>query len=263
MKTKIIFSSLLIGSLISACNRKDDQFPSSLPVIVNLPTNHISKDSSYDSNPINTTVSLYLYNINKQLVKIKVKKGTSSTYDEHDTLYYNSNNQVSKVERYVTGNFTPDKTNTYNYTANILTSINESGSNDNGFYVRSRTYTYTSGKLSSQSVVYTTGSGTGEPENINSITFDANNLFTVDIVGVGSVFLTTDYSTPNPYYGLNVNPEEILEMFNPNNVLMAFETASPTNIFVNNTYTFANGRVTKIVKAALSNRTTEIEYIAI
>ncbi len=108
---------------------------------------------------------------------------------------------------------------------------------------------YTSGKLSAQTLVYTTGTGGGGPSDITSIVFNGNNMSTANLTGIGAVTITSSTTAPNPYYGLNFNTDDFLNMFNQNNILQVYLTATTTQLFVNNTFTYADGRVANITDA--------------
>jgi hypothetical protein len=200
-------------------------------------------------------VRKFEYNSSKQLVRVSYKSGTSINYDYRDTIYYNTSGQVSKVENYLTGNSVAQSTDVFNYVAGVLTSVTESSSN----YLRTRTFTYASGKLSAQTVTYTSGNNTGGIENINSIIFTGNNITSLDLVGYGPTTLTWE-TTTNPYYGLNFESSDFINMFCANNIKSAFLTASPTTIFVDNTYTYASGRVATIIDGG---NTTYLTYVGL
>lgn len=246
---------------ISSC-KKDDKNSSNSPV----PTTKtvISMDSSYNGNVNETQVRYFDYNSSKKLVKVSYKWGTNTSINEYDTVYYNTSGQVSKVERINVNTSSVIETSIFNYTSGILSSVNETGTNNNGPFVRTRNFTYTSGKLSALSVTYTTGSGTGEPEDFTGIVFTGNNMTSADLTGIGNVTVTFETTALNPYYGLNYEPSDFINMFCQNNILKAYVTALPTIVFVDNTYTYSNGRVATIVDASNSpSRTTVLTYTTI
>ena len=153
---------------------------------------------------------------------------------------------LEKVESYDGGLW---RTNTYTYTSGLLTSVNEVGTNDSGAYTRNRAYTYNGNKLATQSLIYSVGvaEANGGPENIDSIVYSGNNFHTAYLIDMSTaVTLTFDQTAANPYYGLNFDSDDFLDMFNPNNLTEAYATATPSTIFANNTYTYSSGRVATI-----------------
>ncbi len=253
MKTNIILSVVLIGTLFSSCKKKDTTAPALTYVI--------SKDSSYTADPSQTQVRKFKYNSSKKLVEVQYKHGGSLTYFDHDSIYYNVNGQVSQVISSPIGdNANAQATNTYTYTNNLLTSVHEVGTttinNVEIAYDRTRTFTYTGGKLSAQTVVYSADPGSipTDKDNISNIVFTGNNMSSALIPGLASgVALTFDTSTANPYYGLNFRSDDFINLFNPNNLLKASTTAAPSKTLEDNTYTKdVNGRITKIVNNSQS-----------
>jgi len=277
MNKKTLLTALVIGALFASCS-KDESTPTPAagggggggtppPTTTYL----ISQDSTYNNTNIyDTKVRKFEYNSNKKLVKVMYKWGTSTTFNEYDTIYYNTNGQVSKVERYLVGIPTATTVNTYTYLLNNLIAVLEVGINNNGPYTRTRSFTYSGGKAISQNVDYTVGSNSnGGPENIKSITYSGNNVSSANIymdMGAGfqwiPITLTSSTTAPNPYYGLNYDSEDFINLFNQNNILKAYITASPTDIFVDNTYTYSNGRVATIDDAS-EGRLSYITYIAL
>jgi hypothetical protein len=265
MKTNLILSALLVGTFFSACKKTETKVDE--PVVTPTPTPAvvygISKDSTYDGTANNTQVRLFTYNSGKKLVRVQYKQGTSTTYGNKDTLIYNGSGQLSKVESTSkNGTVTVTSTNTYNYTSDLLTSVNENGSNSNGAFIRTRTFTYSGGKLSGQAVTYSSGSGgSGGPENITSIVFSGNNMSSADLTGNGNITFTSETTAPNPYYGLNLRSDDFINNFNQNNITKGYLTATPTMILLNNTYTYADGRVATITDISKTpNRITVISH---
>lgn len=267
MKSKLILSSLVIGALFSSCKKEETTPDPGTGGGTPTTTYLISTDSTTDGNVSNTQVRAFTFNSSKKVVKVKYKYGTSTTFDSYDTVSYNTSGQVSKVEQFNIGNSIASETNTYNYTTGQLTSVNESGTNSNGAYVRTRTFSYTSGKITAQTVVYTTGSGTGEPENITSIGYTGNNMTSASIDIGGTIYpvtVTYDLTAGNPYYGLNYDASDFINMFSQNNILKAYVTAIPTQIFADFSYTYTNGRVATYTDVAQTTpRTTYVSYQAL
>ena len=277
MKTKILYVALVLSALATSCS-KDSSSPEPTPTGGGggtpppTTTYVIAKDSSFNGNDNDTRVRVFNFNSNKKLVTVKYKYGTNLDYYTTDTISYNASGKVSKVETYNFGNPTPEKSNIYNYSGTgELTSINESGlDNGSGPYVRTRSFTYSGGKLSGQNVTYISGNAPndGGPEAINSILYSGNNMSSASMyfdMGSGlqwyPITLTSSTTASNPYYGLNYESDDFLNMFNPNNILKVYLTQSPTIIFVDYSYTYANGRVASYVDNSRSPvRTTIISY---
>ena len=261
---KLLATIAILGAIvISSCKKKDDLTPADPDVPGTTTAFLINTDSTYDGNVSNTQVRKFVYNGSKQLVKIAHKSGTSTTFYGFDTLIYNSAGQVSAVNSYTTGNATIQGSSKLTFTSGLLTSALETGNNGSP-YVRTRTFTYASGKPISQTVTYTTGaSAGGGPENITSIVFAGNNISSADLGAAmgGSITLTASTTAANPYYGLYFDSEDFINLFNQNNILKAYVTSNPTLIFVDNTYTYAAGRVSRISDASKNPaRVTDITY---
>jgi len=253
MKTKLFFSLLILASVFYSC-KKSDSGTTTIPT----PVYGIAKDSMYTSTANQTTVREYDYNTNKQLIRVRFKYGTSTTYNQRDTIIYNSSGQIASVLTFQSGSSTAQQTDTYNYTSGILTSVNETGTNNNGAYAFTRTYTDSAGKLNSVTINYTSGTNTQNngPQNIKYITYSSNNMNKAYLVGYGAATATADLTAPNPYYGLNYNSSDFIDMVNQNNILTAYLTAMPSTLLVSNTYTYANGRVATINSAATQGNST-------
>lgn len=291
MKTKFLFATLIFGAFFTSCS-KDDSSPTPAAsgggggTPTPTTTYLIAQDSTYDNSNINNTqVRLFEFNSSKKLVRVQYKWGTSTTFNQWDTVYYNVSGKVSKVEKYNTGNSSAQVTNIYNYTGSDLTSVNESGIqyvDSSGTYVphafaRIRSFTYSGGKVISQSIVYTVGSGSsnGGPENINSMVYTNNNLSSANIqMDMGSglqwypITITNSSTAPNPYYGLNYDSADFINLFNQNNITQVSITGPPAITLFVDTYTYLNGRVATIVDTDLTStpnriRTTYITYQAL
>lgn len=270
MKRIIILSLTLLSLLTTSCKKKETT-PEETPTTTGSPTLTylIGKDSvpTVTSGTVTTDglVRKFEYNSAKKLVRVWYKSGTNVTYNSRDTVYYNGSGQVSKVERYHTGSSTVQESKIYNYTSGVLASVNETGTNSNGAYVRTRIFSYTSGVLSAQTVTYTSGSSDGGGvDNFTSAVFSNGNLVALNITGVGAVTATYATTAPNPYYGLNYDPEDLINMFCSHNILQAYPNSNPTSYFVDNTYTYLNGRVATISDASETPiRVTTISYVGL
>lgn len=252
MKQLVYFASALLLTVI-AC-QKDDESTSLTYVI--------SRDSIYNGNANDNRVSLYEYNSSKKLVKVQYKYGTSNYFNGHDTLYYNGSGQVSKVESYYNGASGAISTSLFTYSSGVLTAVAETGTNDKGPFALTRTYSYSAGKLSAITTVYITGSSNSNdsPDNISEIVFTGDNITSLNLAGQGIVKATYDLTATNPYSGLN-NTEDFINLFCKNNILKAFLVSNPSQVFVDNTYTYVDGRVSTITDVSQTPaRTTKITY---
>lgn len=275
MKTKIIFSVLALGALISSCKKEETTTAITKTVTTNTVTVNpnltylISKDSShYGGSAGNSKVRLFEYNNSKKLVRVKYKNGTAKTYSDYDTIYYNNAGQISKVETYATGSVTAKAINVYHYTADFLTTVDETGTNGNGAYVRTRTFAGSGKVVSEMTVEYTTGSGPNtleSPDGISSVQFSSNNISSLSSTSEGPYYIvvTADKTAPNPYYGLNYKSDDFFNMFNPNNILKMVLAGSTT--IADYSYTYANGRVSSISNAIttstrIDDLVTDITY---
>jgi hypothetical protein len=269
MKTKLILSVALFAIVFASCKKKEtttsDEPPTNIGSTTGTPvlTYFVSKDSASNGTVANNRVRKFEYNSSKKLIRVWYKQGTSTTYNSRDTVQYNGSGQISKVERFNTGSSIASASYVYNYVAGVLTTVNETGNNGSPF-ARTRTFTYTAGKLSAQTIVYITGAGGGGPSDITSIVFNGNNMSTANLTGIGAVTITSSTTSPNPYYGLNFNIDDFLNMFNQNNILQVYLTATPTQLFVNNTFTYADGRVATITDASSTPAyVTTVSYVGL
>lgn len=230
----------------SSCKKKkDDPAPAQSPC-----TNVIAQESlvTTGGTSAGTETRVYYYNANKKLVKIEYAWSPNITYSNYDTITYNGSNEIVTVKSYSVGNGTPSTTKTYTYTSGKITNVNELGTNGLGPYNSDKSFTYTSGVLSAQTVIYNSGSSSGNgPENIASIVFTAGNPTSADLGSGfgGTATLTYETTAPNPYLGLN-NDDDILKLFSANNCTSAYSDAAPGSPFFTNAYTYANGRVSTI-----------------
>ena len=255
MKQLVYFASALL-LIVTAC-QKDDESTSSTYVI--------SKDSTYNGNTSQTMVRLYEYNSSNRLVRVQYKIGTSSTYEAHDTIYYNGDSRVSKVETYVNGKDAAWVVAVYSYSSGVLSSVYEVGTNDNGPYSLTRTYTYTGDKLSALSTAYTIGSNpNGPPDNFTDVIFTGSNITSVNLTGQGVITASYDLTATNPYYGLNYKTDYFINLFSKNNILKAYLISDPAKVFVDNAYTYIDGRVATVTDSAQEPAVTiKITYKAL
>jgi hypothetical protein len=238
----ILIAFLSLSAIIISCKKKKEPEP-----IVPTCTYLLTRDSiEYSGSSSGTEIRTYSYNANKKIVKITYTYPPSTAISSYDTIAYQVNGEIASVKNFTPLNPTPNSIFTYTYTSGKITTVDESGSNANGPYVRTRTLTYTSGLVSSQTVVYTSGSKiSGVPETISSITFTGGNIsaFTSSDLG-GAVTIVNDLTAPNPFYGLNNDPTDITKLFDANNVTSAYPTAfGPSFPLLTATYTYSNGRV--------------------
>jgi hypothetical protein len=266
MKTKLILSVALFAIAFASCKKKETTTPDEPTTTTGSTTGGtpstvflISRDSTSNGTTTNDQVRKFEYNSSKKLLRVWYKQGTGA-FNSRDTVVYNTSGHVSKVERFNTGSSVASTSNVYNYVAGVLTTVNETGNNGAPF-VRTRTFTYTAGKLSAQTIVYTTGAVSGGPSDITNIVFNGNNMSTANLTGIGAVTLTSSTTAPNPYYGLNFNTDDFINMFNQNNILQAYLTATPAQMFENSTYTYLNGRVaTKTDLTSTPNKITTLSF---
>lgn len=243
MKIIVFFWAIALAFAISSCNGTNDPNPDQTFLLV--------KDSTYYplSSASSTEVRLFAYNSNKKLVRVQYRWGTNTYFGQRDTIIYNANGQVSMV---LTHYFQPTaiillQANTYSYTNGILTSVNEVSTNPNQSYDRTRTFTYTNEKLSAQTVVYASGTPVDDgPGDLTNIVFVGNNVSTGVLDGKDPVTVTVDLTAPNPYYGLNFDSKDFINMFCQNNILKAYKTNTPLSLLENCSYTYSNGRVASI-----------------
>ena len=244
MKMKFLLSIILIAAIFASCKKDGVITSGTLTVLI--------KDSTYDSNSTNSQVRTFLYNTSNQLIKVSYSSGGSSTAYKYDTLVYTSG-KLHEVLNYDISGPTLTGTTIFNYTGNLISSTDETGNNGSP-YTLTRTYGYTNNKLDSFTTVYSVGSGGGgNPDNIDSIVYSGNDFSTANLVGQGRVTLTFD-AAPNPYYGLYLKGGDFINLFNPNNIITAYKTAVPSNIFELDTYEYVGGKVSRVHD--LKNNTT-------
>jgi hypothetical protein len=195
------------------------------------------------SNPL-TYKKVYKYNSSNKIVKIEYTYAPNTFYTYFDTIIYNGGN-VSFVNTYSTADpANPTRTNQHFYTGSRQDSINDIGTNGNGPYNKMVKFTYVSGVLSAQTVRYDLGTSPAGNTDISSITYTNGNVSS-DVVAAGAVTLTTETTAPNPFLGLNIS-NDILILYNSNNVTSGYLTASPSTILFSTSYTYKNGKVKTI-----------------
>lgn len=250
MKKSLFISAALIGALFTSCKKEDEETPATTNTPTTPTTTYlISMDSTTSSDVSQSTrVRKFSYNSNKKLIKVEYKYLPSSTYTNYDTLVYNSTGQLVTINNYSVGNTTtPNKTYGLNYNGSAqISTVDESGldysTSPATTYAKVHTYSYTSGKITGMTSVYTLGANGNSNDTITNITYTGNNISTL-IYNNNAITATVDLTAPNPYYGLGLDPTEFIDMANKNNILQAYLTADPTMILVNQTHTYANGRL--------------------
>lgn len=252
MKKSLFISAALLGVLFTSCKKEDEEVPATTTTTTPTPTYLISLDSmtSSDTNE-STRVRKFSYNSSKKLIKVEYKYLPSLTYSNYDTLVYSSGGQLVSINNYSVGNtVTPNKTYGLNYNGSAqISTVDESGLDYKNSpatpYARLHTYSYTSGKITGMLSVYTLGGN--KNDTITNIVYTGNNISSL-IYNNNAITATVDLTAPNPYYGLGLDPTEFIDMANQNNITQAYSTVDPTKIVVNQTYTYANGRVATMTK---------------
>jgi hypothetical protein len=228
-------------------------------------TYFISQDSSAQ-NGTNEQIRVFLYNSSNQLIKVKYRSGGNATFWGYDTISY-VNNYPSKLLTYNTGTTNPTDTALLYYSqAGLLDSISENGGQ--GSYSDSHAFFYSGNDLDSTLThTYYGSNNNGGPTAIARIVFTSNNLSSgiAYISGVPTpVTLTADLTAANPYYGLVFKNaiDNFIGFFDHNNALKAYPTLSPSTLFNNTTYTYANGMVATITDSTQSPlRVTTLSYV--
>ncbi len=266
MKKNLLLTAALIGAFFTSCDTKDETTPTptaggttTTPTVSYL----IYKDSTTitGSSP-STEVRKFSYNSSKKLVKVEHRELPSASYSVFDTLIYNGSGQLITVKNYSVSNATANQTSTYTYNGSgQLTKVVQVVMNTSTTF----SYTYTSGKITGMIASNSTNGLT-----ISNIVYNGDNIASFIFDGDPTT-ATTETTAANPYYGLNFDPTDFINMINKNNMLMAYSTADPT-IFIQNTkYTYANGRVatsidtvvdTTVTPAVTTVATTYITYKA-
>ena len=272
MKTKLILSAALIGALFSSCKKNDATPTTTTTTTTTTPTVTylISKDSATSTNPSQSTeVRRFTYNSSKNLVKVEHKPLPGSVYTNFDTLIYNTNGQLTTVKNYAVGSTTANQTSTVSYNGSgQLTTVAQLSIQNSTPYASSTAYTYTSGKITG--VISVDTSANGSNDTITNIVYNGDNIASLIYDGQ-SVTATVSTTAANPYYGLNFDPTDFINVINKNNMLMAYFTSNPTSILQNTTYTYADGRVatsidtnvdTSVNPAVTTATTTYITYKA-
>jgi hypothetical protein len=252
MKIKFMLPviAVVVGSLFTSCTK--DTTPG---------TTVLAKDSTYDGDPNDAKVRTFEYNSSHQLIKVLYRYGTTPAYSQYDTIIYSTN--ITEVETFDVGNSTAMTTSNYYYTSNTLDSINKVG--DNGSpYNLSTSFSYALGKLTTIRKIYNVGTsgGGGSPDSIKNIVYAGGNFSTGTLYQGGSsvgtaISVTAETTAANPYYGLIFGgTDDILDLFNANNITSVFPTGAPGSAFVTMSYTYSGGRVATIVNGGLTTTLT-------
>jgi YD repeat-containing protein len=207
MKIKSILALAVVGSILSLTSCKKDSTGGTVNLLV--------EDSLHDGDPNDVQIRVFEYNTSHQLVKVKYRYGTSTTYSSYDTIKYSGGHPIY-VLSYNGGASATDSSHYY-YTGDVLDSSNSGGSSydmTNIFHYSSSTH-----KLDSVNIVNYVGSGSG-PSSIGHIVFAGDNFSTAIAYTPTPVAVTISVDThPNPYYGLIFKESnDPLILFNKNNV---------------------------------------------
>jgi hypothetical protein len=245
MKKNLFLSTILFAALFSACKKKEDIAPSTTANgTTNTLTYLIYKDSTI-STDTNQTVEIknYFYNANKKLIKVEYTYLPDVTYSAFDTLIYNAGGQLIKTDYYLVGDQTPYLTHTFSYNSGgqltkivalsetIYNGVSSLGEID-------YTYGYTAGKISSINIVDTASTN----ETITNIVYSGENVSTFKDNNIPFT-ATTEATATNPYFGLLIIPTDVLSMTNKNNLLKLYMSTSPSKLYSDFSYTYADGRV--------------------
>jgi hypothetical protein len=267
MKKNLFLSTVLMAALFTSCDPKEENNPTPAASATTTPTSTpiymIYKDSAITTqtgSSSSTEVRKFSYNSSKKLVKVEHRYLPNSSYTKFDTLIYNGSGQLITVKNYAVGNTAAYETSTITYNGSgQLTGIVQSG--------MSLTFSYTSGKITG---IIINSSTSGSSLTISNIVYNGDNIASLIFDGDPTT-ATTETTAANPYYGLNFDPTDFVNMINKNNMLMAYSTADPTIIIQNTTYTYADGRVatsidtdvdTSVSPAVTTTTTTHITYKA-
>jgi YD repeat-containing protein len=240
MKKNLLLSAVLMAALFTSCGTKDETTPTPTAsgTTTTTPTYLIYKDSviTTKTGSSSTEVRKFLYNSSKKLIKVEHKNLPSASYTEFDTLIYNGSGQLITVKNYSVGNTVAHQTSTVSYNGSgQLTSVVQLNTPNS---ITTFSYTYTSGKI--------TGIIAGNPSTngvtISNIVYNGDNVVSLIFNGDPTT-ATFETTAANPYYGLNFDPFDFVNMLNKNNMLMAYSTADPTSIIQNTKYTYVDGRV--------------------
>jgi len=205
---------------------------------------------STNGNSQTTATLTYTYNSSNKLVKLI--KSAGGTLMGYDTILYTTGGEVDSVKSYTAGG-TLEVSKEFTYSSGRISSIKEAVTGTTS-YTRTAAYTYNgSGQLTDMNVSYQVGNFDDEEiEAITGITYTNGNITggNVDMFGTPvnppAVPATIEYETtaPNPYKGsVILEPVKIPELFSANNMTKAYPTGSPTTPFIENEYTYENGRV--------------------
>jgi len=238
MKIYIFYTAIIIAALIASCKKDNTTKTTTNNNNNNNSTTNtvLAKDSIYNGTPSNTQVRLYEYDNSKRLVKIKYYSGTPSTYNSFDSIFFDVNGNVSKVINFTAG-VTPMPTDTaiYSYSSGALLSIVSSTDSIYLFYA--------SGKVSQYYHYYQGGT---HRDTIASIVYTNNNASSV-VVDRTPETINTDLTAADPYFGVHFLIPNLSDLINPNNITTVYPTATPGTKVIDQTYTYSNGKVSRIV----------------
>jgi hypothetical protein len=115
----LVFS---ISFFTISCDKSSSSTPFAAPpasptstVVTSPPVYLVSKDSTYDATPANTTVRLFEYDSNKKIVRVNYKMAGSNTIGQFDTIIYNVAGQISGVYKYNVGSTILQASNVMTY----------------------------------------------------------------------------------------------------------------------------------------------------
>ena len=98
-----------------------------------------------------------------------------------------------------------------------------------------------------------TGTGSTSPITVSGLQSATAYTFTITA--------TNDLTAANPYYGLYNDGTDFINLFNQNNMLKAQDNSATPNILANNSYSYNNGRVSRITdQNNTPNYITDITY---
>lgn len=265
MKRNLFVSAALISALLTSCKKEDEAAPTTTTTTA-ASTYKVYMDSTTSTDVSQSTrVRKFTYNSSKKLIKVEYKYLPNTTYTSFDTLMYNANGTLACSYNYSVGNSTANSSNVLYYNSSgQLTSIDETGTDysttPSVAFAKTHTFTYTSGKISMMTSDYTAGANGNSNDTLTNFVYVGNNISTLVYNGM-SVTATVSTTAPNPYYGLGTDPTDFINIVNKNNILQAYLTSDPTQIFENNTYTYANGRVATKTSTRVDNSVPPVTVI--
>jgi hypothetical protein len=259
----LVFS---ISFFTISCDKSSSSTPFAAPpasptstVVTSPPVYLVSKDSTYDATPANTTVRLFEYDSNKKIVRVNYKMAGSNTIGQFDTIIYNVAGQISGVYKYNVGSTILQASNVMTYSSGLLTSVAEMGNNGSPF-VRTRTFIYSGNLPTSQTVVYTSGAGilTTIPDSLTNIIFTGNNISSL-VAGSLPITLTFDTTAYQSHITTLFNETSFIDLFNKNNLSSISLTSTPGFNVLNYTYSYLNGRVSQIISSGFNSTGSTID----